>query len=406
MFVTELSLTDFRNYETAALELTDGVTVFVGANGQGKTNLVEAVEYLSTMSSHRVSSTAPLIRAGTESAVLRARVQAGRDDPRLITLELEVTTGRSNVARLNRAPLQRPRDLIGALRTVVFSPMDLAIVRGDPSDRRAWLDSLVVTRWPRMAGVRQDLDRILKQRNALLKAMSGRSRVPSGGDEEVTLQVWNEQLAAIGAELLHARLDTLADVLPHAQRAYETIAPVNNRIQATYKTALDLRVGSIGVDTGQASAGGPAQPAEGSTSGDVRERLRKELLDAMERRRRDEIQRGVTLVGPQRDDVELSIGALPAKGYASHGESWSLALALRLGGFMLVRDDGVEPVLVLDDVFAELDTSRRERLAGAVADAEQVLITAAVGADVPDFPAERRFRVDAGTVTNELTKEL
>ena len=212
MFVTELSLTDFRNYETAALELTDGVTVFVGSNGQGKTNLVEAVEYLSTMSSHRVSSTAPLIRAGAESAVLRARVQAGRDDPRLITLELEVTTGRSNVARLNRAPLQRPRDLVGALRTVVFSPMDIAIVRGDPSDRRAWLDSLVVTRWPRMAGVRLDLDRVLRQRNALLKAMSGRSRVPTGGDEEVTLQVWNEQLAAIGAELLHARLDTLADV--------------------------------------------------------------------------------------------------------------------------------------------------------------------------------------------------
>jgi len=380
VFVTELSLTDFRNYETAALELTDGVTVFVGSNGQGKTNLVEAVEYLSTMSSHRVSSTAPLIRAGAESAVLRARVQAGRDDPRLITLELEVTTGRSNVARLNRAPLQRPRDLVGALRTVVFSPMDIAIVRGDPSDRRAWLDSLVVTRWPRMAGVRLDLDRVLRQRNALLKAMSGRSRVPTGGDEEVTLQVWNEQLAAIGAELLHARLDTLADVLPHAQRAYETIAPVNNQIQAAYKTGLDFTR--------------PMNPG-----GDVREGLRLALLDAMEARRRDEIQRGVTLVGPQRDDVELSIGALPAKGYASHGESWSLALALRLGGFMLVRDDGVEPVLVLDDVFAELDTARRERLAGAVADAEQVLITAAVGADVPDFPAARRFRVEAGRVS-------
>ena len=390
MFLTQLSLADFRSYAVADIELAPGVTVFTGRNGEGKTNLVEAVEYLSTMSSHRVSTTAPLIRAGADSAVLRSRVQAGRDDPRLITLELEVTTGRSNVARLNRAPLPRPRDLIGALRTVVFSPMDIAIVRGDPSDRRAWLDSLVVTRWPRMAGVRQDLDRVLKQRNALLKAMSGRSRVPSGGDEEVTLQVWNEQLAAIGAELLHARLDTLADVLPHAQRAYETIAPVNNRIQATYKTALDLN---------RPLGRGDDQPAEGSTSGDVREGLRLALLDAMEARRRDEIQRGVTLVGPQRDDVELSIGALPAKGYASHGESWSLALALRLGGFMLVRDDGVEPVLVLDDVFAELDTSRRERLAGAIAGAEQVLITAAVGADVPDFPAERRFRVDAGSVT-------
>ena len=380
MFVTELQLTDFRNYLEAHLELTSGVTVFVGSNGQGKTNLVEAVEYLSTMSSHRVSATAPLIRAGADTAIVRAKVQAGRDDERLITLELEIANGRSNTARLNRAPLQRPRDLIGALRTVVFSPMDLAIVRGDPSDRRGWLDSLVTTRWPRMAGVRQDLDRILKQRNALLKAMAGRSFRPSGGDEEVTLQVWNEQLAAIGAELMHARLDTLADVVPHAQRAYETIAPRNNQIRATYKTVLDLD--------------------DVSSAPDVRAELQQRLLDAMARLKRDELQRGVTLVGPQRDDVDLFIGDLPAKGYASHGESWSLALALRLGGFTLVRDDGVEPVLVLDDVFAELDVTRRDRLAGAIADAEQVLITAAVGADVPDFPAERRFAVDAGTVTS------
>ncbi len=379
MFVTELSLTDFRNYHAASLELTSGVTVFVGSNGQGKTNLVEAVEYLSTMSSHRVSATAPLIRSGAESAILRARVQASRDDPRLILLELEVANGRSNVARLNRAPLQRPRDLVGARRTVVFSPMDLSIVRGDPSDRRGWLDSLVTTRWPRMVGVRQDLDRVLKQRNALLKAMSGRFRMSSGGDEEVTLAVWNEQLATIGAELLHARLDTLADVLPHAQRAYETIAPVNNQVDARYRTGLDL---------------------DGVTeAADVRGELAVRLLDAMAARRRDELQRGVTLVGPQRDDIDLFIGELPAKGYASHGESWSLALALRLGGYALVREDGTEPVLVLDDVFAELDTSRRERLAEVVSDVEQVLITAAVGADVPDFPAERRFRVDAGIVS-------
>jgi len=379
VFVTELALIDFRNYTEASLALSSGVTVFVGSNGQGKTNLVEAVEYLSTMSSHRVAATAPLIRAGAETAVVRAKVQAGREDPRVISLELEIASGRSNVARLNRAPLGRPRDLIGALRTVVFSPIDLAIVRGDPSDRRAWLDSLVVTRWPRMAGVRQDFDKVLKQRNALLKAMAGRSFVPSGGDEDTTLEVWNEQLATLGAELLHARLDTLADVVPHAQRAYETIAPLNNQISASYKTVLDLD--------------GMAGEA------DVRAALRARLLEAMERLRRDEVSRGVTLVGPQRDDVDLGIGALPAKGYASHGESWSLALALRLGGFTLVRDDGVEPVLVLDDVFAELDVSRRERLAAAIADAEQVLITAAVGADVPDFPAERRFRVDAGTVS-------
>ncbi|HJE50589.1 MAG TPA: DNA replication and repair protein RecF, partial [Tessaracoccus flavescens] len=269
MFVTELKLVDFRNFQKATLELTDGVTVFVGSNGQGKTNLVEAVEYLSTMSSHRVAATAPLIRAGADSAIVRAKVQAARDDDRVISLELEIANGRSNVARLNRGPLPRPRDLIGALRTVVFSPMDLSIVRGDPSDRRAWLDSLVQTRWPRMAGVRQDLDRVLKQRNALLKAMAGKSFLPSGGDEEVTLQIWNEQLSAIGAELLHARLDTLADVLPHAQQAYETIAPRNNQISANYKTILDL--------DGVAAAS------------DVRAELQQRLLDAMARLRKDEV---------------------------------------------------------------------------------------------------------------------
>ena len=381
MFVTELSLTDFRNYTTASLQLSPGVNVFVGSNGQGKTNLVEAVEYLSTMTSHRVASSAPLIRAGCDSAILRAKVQAAHDDPRIISVEMEVAHGRSNVARLNRAPVARPRDMVGALRTVVFSPVDLAIVRGDPADRRAWLDSLVVTRWPRMAGIRQDLDRVLKQRNALLKSMAGRSMRPSGGDAETTLAAWNEQLAAVGAELLHARLDTLADVLPHVQRAYETIAPVNNQVRATYKTGLDLD-DVVGSD-------------------DVRATLEGRLLASMEARRSDELNRGVTLVGPQRDDVDLFVGELPAKGYASHGECWSLALALRLGGFALVRDDGTEPVLVLDDVFAELDTSRRDRLAGAIIDAEQVLITAAVGADVPAFPSERRFRVDAGTVWEE-----
>ncbi len=377
MFVTQLSLTDFRNYTQASVDLAAGVNVFVGSNGQGKTNLVEAVEYLSTLSSHRVATSAPLIRAGAHSAIIRSCVQAARDDERTITVELEIATGKANVARLNRAPA-RPRDIVGALRTVVFSPVDIAIVREDPADRRGWLDSLVVTRWPRMAGVRQDLDRVLKQRNALLKSMSGRSMRAPAGDEESTLEAWNEQLARIGAEILHARLDTLADVRPHVQRAYETIAPVNNDVGLQYKTSLDL--------------------AGAADATDVRADLTERLLAAMQERRGEELARGVTLVGPQRDDVDLAIGALPAKGYASHGESWSLALSLRLGGFSLVRDDGTEPVLVLDDVFAELDTSRRERLAHAVEDAEQVLITAAVGADVPDFPSERRFRVSAGTV--------
>lgn len=382
MFVTALELTNFRNYAEANIQLTSGVNVFVGANGQGKTNLVEAIEYLSTASSHRVSSIVPLIRAGHESALVRALVRAGVDDDRELLLELEIVSGRQNQARLNRGPLPRPRDLVGVLRTVVFSPMDLAIVRGDPSDRRGWIDSLIVTRWPRMAGVKQDFDKTLKQRNALLKAMSGKrfDRSPTP-DDDITLQIWNEQLARIGAELLHARLDTLADVRPFAQRAYASIAPVNNSIGAHYKSGVDL--------------------AGASEVSDVRGELQRRLLDAMEQVRDEEVRRGVTLVGPHRDDVELFIGNLPAKGYASHGESWSLALALRLGGFELVRDDGTEPVLVLDDVFAELDASRRARLAEAIEHAEQVLITAAVGSEVPEFPTVRRFRVEAGSVAGE-----
>ncbi|WP_367270739.1 DNA replication/repair protein RecF [uncultured Tessaracoccus sp.] len=383
MFVTALELTNFRNYPEANIALTSGVNVFVGSNGQGKTNLVEAVEYLSTASSHRVASVVPLIRAGEDSALVRARVQAGVDDERELLLELEIAKGRQHQARLNRGPLPRARDLVGMLRTVVFSPMDLAIVRGDPSDRRRWIDSLIVTRWPRMAGVKQDFDKVLKQRNALLKGMAGKRFEAGVGDDAITLQIWDEQLARIGAELLHARLDTLADVRPFAQGAYAAIAPVNNEIEAHYKSAVDL--------------------AGASEADDVQAELQRRILDALEKVRDEELRRGVTLVGPQRDDIELFIGALPAKGYASHGESWSLALALRLGGFELVRDDGTEPVLVLDDVFAELDSSRRTRLADAIGHAEQVLITAAVGSDVPEFPSERRFRVEAGSVAEEAS---
>lgn len=383
MFVTALELTNFRNYPEANIALTSGVNVFVGSNGQGKTNLVEAVEYLSTASSHRVASVVPLIRAGEESALVRARVQAGIDDERELLLELEIAKGRQHQARLNRGPLPRARDLVGMLRTVVFSPMDLAIVRGDPSDRRRWIDSLIVTRWPRMAGVKQDFDKVLKQRNALLKGMAGKRFDAGMGDDAITLQIWDEQLARIGAELLHARLDTLADVRPFAQGAYAAIAPVNNEIEAHYKSAVDV--------------------AGASEADDVQAELQRRILDALEGVRDEELRRGVTLVGPQRDDIELFIGALPAKGYASHGESWSLALALRLGGFELVRDDGTEPVLVLDDVFAELDSSRRMRLADSIRHAEQVLITAAVGSDVPEFPSERRFRVEAGSVAEEAS---
>ena len=378
MFVDHLQLVDFRSYAGVDVALGAGVVIFVGANGQGKTNLVEAVEYLSTMSSHRVSSDVPLVRAGAETAIARARVQAGLDDPRQLQLEVEISRGKANRARLNRSPVKRPREIVGVLRTVVFSPEDLAVVKGDPSERRRFLDDLVVNRWPRMSGVRADYDRALRQRNTLLKSLSGRARGGAPGpDVAATLDVWDAHLARAGAELVEARLTTLNDVVPHVAKAYADIAPTNSEATAEYVTATRFEPGAD------------------------RDQLVAALTAAMTERRGDEIARGISLVGPHRDDVLLSLGVLPARGYASHGESWSLALALRLGSLALLRSDGVEPVLVLDDVFAELDATRRERLASMVSGAEQVMVTAAVGGDVPAVLAGRRFRVADGGVTED-----
>ncbi|TDT31009.1 DNA replication and repair protein RecF [Naumannella halotolerans] len=291
-------------------------------------------------------------------------------------LEVEINPGRANRARLNRSPVQRPRELLGILRTVVFSPEDLAIVKGDPGERRRFIDQLLITRWPRMAAVKADYDKVLKQRSALLKSLAGRSR-SAQGDAEHTLAVWSDQLARFGAELLQARLRTLAELAPYAAEAYAAIAPRNNLAKITYAPAMPL-------------------PA-----GDDRDELAAALIEQMEQRREEELRRGLTLVGPHRDEITLELGDLPARGYASHGESWSFALSLRLGGFDLLRADGLQPVLILDDVFAELDATRRERLAGHVAEAEQVLITAAVAGDVPGQLAGARFIVEDGNITSE-----
>jgi DNA replication and repair protein RecF len=380
VFVDHLQLADYRSYAHLDLPLAAGVSTFVGANGQGKTNLIEAVDYLATLGSHRVASEVPLIRAGAEQAIVRARVQAGLDDPRTLQLEIQITPGRANRARLNRSPLTRARDLLGALRTVLFSPEDLRIVKGDPSERRGFLDDLVAARWPRLGGVRADYDRVLRQRTTLLKSLSGRRGTPPA-EAASTLDVWDDQLARLGAEVMHARFATLTDLVPHVAKAYADIAPTNNVAAADYKTALDIAAAD------QGAAG--------------RDELAEALRVEMQRRRPDEIQRGLSLVGPHRDDVVLSLGDLPAKGYASHGESWSLALALKLASFQLLRSDGMEPVLLLDDVFAELDATRRSRLAGGVVDAEQVLVTAAVGADVPELLRGARFTVADGTVVTD-----
>ena len=379
MFVDRLELHDFRSYRAASLDLRPGVTLFTGPNGHGKTNLVEAIEYLSTLSSHRVASETPLLRAGSSQAILRAGVVAGAADPRRLLVELEINQGRANHARINRSPLRRVREIIGALRTVVFSPDDLAIVKGDPGDRREFLDALVATRWPRMGGVRADYERVVRQRNALLKSMAGSgSRADASA---ATRDIWNEQLARAGAEILSARLAPLAELRHPTRTSYASIAPVKGDTDARYKTSLPGLSAALAGE----SAEEPSLPAIPDLAG--------WLAEAMRARRGEEIARGVSVVGPHRDDITLSIAGLPAKGYASHGESWSLALALRLGSLQLLRSEGIAPVLVLDDVFAELDVTRRDRLAEAVEQAEQSLITAAVESDVPHRLSHRRFTV-------------
>ncbi|MBI4901269.1 MAG: DNA replication/repair protein RecF [Actinobacteria bacterium] len=379
MYVTQLHLVDYRSYAEVQVSLSPGVCVFVGSNGQGKTNLVEAVEYLATRGAHRVAGDAPLVRAGAERATVRARVQAGVDDPRSLLLELDIVPGRANRAKLNRAPLKRARDLVGALVVVLFSPEDLSVVKGDPSERRRFLDDLLVARWPRFAGIRADYERVLKQRNALLKSLSGRTGRVAGADVAATLDTWDEHLSQLGGELVVARIATLTDLAGHVAEAYAAIAPVNNDAGATYVSGSSVL----------------AEPPLG------RDQVAEVLRARMAERRPEEVARGVSLVGPHRDDILLRIGDLPAKGYASHGESWSLACALRLAAFRLLRADGIEPVLILDDVFAELDHSRRQRLATGIADAQQVLITAAVPEDVPEELGGRRYRVDSGAVTPE-----
>lgn len=411
MHLRHLSVVDFRSYAAAELPLTPGVTTMIGLNGQGKTNLVEAVGYLATLGSHRVANDAPLVRFGAQQAIVRGAVIR---DGRETLVEIEINIGRAsssrNRARLNRSPVPQPREVLGTLRTVMFAPEDLALVKGDPSERRRFLDELLVARQPRWAGVRSDYDKVLKQRNALLKSAApvlrrgvrrarGLSTPSSTGmstggvDNTVdetegalhTLDVWNTHLARVGAQLLYARLRLMRDLAPYLAAAYDEVSDVRSDARIAYRSSLREEA-SLNIARG-------AVPEM--------DELHDELLASLEAVRVNEIERGVSLVGPHRDDVVLTLGQLPAKGYASHGESWSFALGLRLAGYQLLRHDlGEDPVLILDDVFAELDSGRRERLAGLIADCEQVLITAAVPSDVPDVlsASGTTYRVTLGQV--------
>ena len=374
MWVKELRLTDFRSYPSALIQLSEGVTTFVGRNGQGKTNLVEAIGYAATLNSHRVSTDAPLVRSGAERALIGLDVVLPDRD---CVVEIEVNPGKANRARINRASVTKARDVLGIVHTVLFAPEDLALVKGDPAERRRFIDELLIQRSPRMAGVKADYERVLKQRNALLKSAGGARRATSDNITS-TLDVWDEQAANTGAELVAARIALVGELSELVTRAYNDIAGAEAGATISYTSAI--------TDDTQ------------STS---REDWRAWLLEAFQQKRREELDRGITLVGPQRDDLAMWVNDHPAKGFASHGESWSFALSLRLASLAVLREDGVEPVLILDDVFAELDTHRRNHLTNQVLQSPQVLITAAVAEDIPVALGGRRIPVSLGQVGHD-----
>ncbi|HEY1671806.1 MAG TPA: DNA replication/repair protein RecF [Streptosporangiaceae bacterium] len=416
MHLTRLALIDFRSYTSADLTLTPGVTTLSGPNGEGKTNLAEAIGYVATLGSHRVATDTPLVRQGAERAIIRAAITSFRGSA---LIEIEVNPGRANRVRLNRTPMNRPREILGVLRTVLFAPEDLALVKGDPGERRRFLDDLLVATAPRFAAVRSDYERVVRQRTALLKSAgprAGRGRgsrpapapppdedgsaAPAGASAgssagggaasamAATLDAWDDQLARTGAELLAARLSLVRSLRPHVAAAYAAVSGDRGPARITYKPSFLLP--------------GPAGPGDDDPEGEQKQGdLEVAMREALQQARAQELERGVCLVGPHRDELELQVGELPARGYASHGESWSLALALRLASYELLRADGEDPVLILDDVFAELDTGRRDRLATLVADAEQVIVTAAVPADVPATLTGARFSVGGGTITRD-----
>jgi len=386
MLIKHLSLANFRNYKTAEVAFQPGVNLLVGPNGQGKTNLVEAVRFLSTLSSHRVAGYQPLIKQNEDSALIRALASF---DDREMLIELELNRESQNKARVNKSPSQKVRDILGYINSVTFAPEDLDIIKRDPSNRRAFIDELVVQVWPRFAGVYSDYERVLKQRNTLLKTAR---QTGAKGSALSTLDAWDESLINFGAEIVAARVDVIERLRPHLFAAYQKIAIANNEPKIIVKSSL-LGAAIVSDD----EDGAPLDAIETKDKLQIAELFKLKL----EFVRSKELERGITLVGPHRDDLVLMLGELPAKGYASHGESWSYALALRLASIELLKAEtrSGDPILILDDVFAELDAGRRSRLAELIANNEQVLITAAVGEDVPQELSAVIFEVRAGEIS-------
>lgn len=379
MIVEQLSLVDFRNYAEADVALAPGPNVFVGRNGQGKTNLAEAIGFFATLGSHRVANDAPMVRHGADAAIIRARLAHGE---RRVLLEAQVNRQGSNKARVNGSPV-KPAELPRYAQVVLFAPEDLQIVRGDPSARRRFSDQLLVQRFPRFSAILADYDRVLKQRNALLKSAKARG---IKGDALTTLEVWDDKLVALGTQIIEARLALAAELSGPLAASYTAIAGADHHPEVEWSLSV------AGADPEE----GSDEEKSDAAAGQIADAFRL----ALAAQRGAELDRGITLVGPHRDDLVLRVRGLPVKGYASHGESWSVALSLRLASAQLLRAESRlgDPVLILDDVFAELDSDRRARLANLAVDYEQVVVTAAVEEDVPAELRARVVRVAHGTI--------
>ena len=386
MFVKKVRLTNFRNYKNTELELAPGVNLLHGSNGQGKTNIVEAINIFSSLSSHRVAGQTPLIKQGEQAAQLA--IELAHEDRELL-LEFEINSDSPNRARLNKANLNKPKEILGYLNSVIFAPEDLDIVKRDPSNRRNFIDQLITQFTPRMHGVYSDYERVLKQRNTLLKSARATG---TKGDSLSTLSAWDEQLVMLGSEIIAARVSIANKLAPFLISNYKNIAKTNNEPRMFIKSSI---LGSLIFD------GEEADDTEFLDTAN-KEEIAKLFREKLQRMRQKELERAITLVGPHRDELVLILGSLPAKGYASHGESWSYALALRLASLEILKQESRlgDPILILDDVFAELDADRREKLAELVKSNEQVIITAAVVEDVPETLVAKRFSVVAGEITN------
>jgi DNA replication and repair protein RecF len=387
VYVKRVRLTNFRNYKSAVLELYPGINLLHGSNGQGKTNLVEAINFFGSLSSHRVAGLTPLIKQGEETAIISLELA---HDERELLLEFELNTDSSNRARLNKSPVAKPKDILGYLNSVIFAPEDLDIVKRDPTNRRAFIDQLIIQFTPRMLGVYSDYERVLKQRNTLLKSARATG---TKGSALSTLSAWDESLVSLGSEIIAARVSIAQKLEPGLITNYQAIAKSNNEPKMFIKSSI---IGTAAIDSEESDS------AEYLAITD-REQIAELFRETLERTRPKELERGITLVGPHRDDLVLILGSLPAKGYASHGESWSYALALRLASLEILKAESRlgDPILILDDVFAELDADRRVKLAELVLGNEQVIITAAVIEDVPEALSTKRFSVVAGEITND-----